>query len=231
MKKKKRSRFNYRKVIKTAQSAPSKSVYPGMIMDFHYVKDNAFDPRPMVLVLWNDYKGRMIHGLNLNYLRRDQITDLVEKLVEGAKTYGDWGSHKKFETIFEDGKEKKIVQGEEFNKVVEETQRKLIKPKLKNLNEATSVKSGEEEKQYNNNLPYKNILKKPYTRIKLPTYKENRGGNPLSYSQAQRQMSLLYDKIVSKFITRGNQYQVYRSYKYNYMKEGRVLSINWEKLS
>ena len=47
-------------------------------------------------------------------------------------------------------------------------------------------------------LPFRNMLKDPYTRIKLPTYKEDRptpGNNPMSYSEAKIQMNMLYEKV------------------------------------
>lgn len=230
-KKNKRPIFNYRKVIQQSQNAPVRTVYPGMVMDFFYKSPKTYDPKPIVLVIWNDYQNYLCHGINLNYLRRDQITDLIEKLVKGAEVYGDWGSHRKFDTIFKGGKEIKIVDGDEKNKLIQETQRKTINPKLRNVNEATSVKDDNQEKDYNNNLPYKNVLKKPYTRLKLPTYRENRGGNPLSQAQARRQMKMLYEKVIEKFLNRGDQFQVYRTYKYEHIREPRVLTIDWEKLA
>ena len=66
--------------------------------------------------------------------------------------------------------------------------------------------------------------------MKLPTYKENRGGNPLSYSQAKVQMDMLYEKVIKRFMGRGKDYQVYRSYKYKNMKELKVLHMNFDRL-
>ena len=83
---------------------------------------------------------------------------------------------------------------------------------------------------YDDTLPYRNLLRDPYTRLKLPTYKEIRRGNPLSKSEAIRQMDMLYEKVIKRFMGRGNDYQVYRSYKYKNMKNIRVLNINLEKI-
>ena len=62
------------------------------------------------------------------------------------------------------------------------------------------IEDQDDESDYDDNLPYRNLLKKPYTRLKLPTYKETRGGNPLSYSEARRQMDMLYEKVIKRFM-------------------------------
>ena len=83
---------------------------------------------------------------------------------------------------------------------------------------------------YDDTLPYRNLLKDPYTRLKLPTYKENRGGNPLSKAEAVKQMDMLYEKVIKRFINRGKDYQVYRSYKYKNIHGLKVLNIKLEKI-
>jgi len=100
----------------------------------------------------------------------------------------------------------------------------------KRLGNPFTVEDQDDESDYDDNLPYRNLLKKPYTRMKLPTYKENRGGNPLSKSQAKKQMDMLYEKVIKNFINRGKHYQVYRSYKYKNLRKLRVLNINLEKI-
>tara|TARA_Y100000296_G_C5039462_1_gene189064 strand:+ start:74 stop:631 length:558 start_codon:yes stop_codon:yes gene_type:complete len=93
-----------------------------------------------------------------------------------------------------------------------------------------SIEDQDDESGYDDNLPYRNLLKRPYTRMKLPTYRQTRGGNPLSKSQAKVQMDMLYEKVVKRFMGRGKDYQVYRSYKYKSMKELKVLHMNFERL-
>ena len=95
---------------------------------------------------------------------------------------------------------------------------------------AFKVEDQDDESDYDDNLPYRNLLKKPYTRMKLPTYKETRGGNPLSYSEARRQMDMLYEKVIKRFINKGKDYQVYRSYKYENINGLKVLNIKLEKI-
>ena len=183
-----RTKYNHKQLIESLQPSPNKSIYPGMIIQFRYQAKNIFDKTPMVLILWNDYNGNKIHGINLNYLSNQKIAVLFDKLVEGSKIYGK-------------------KSGNPF-----------------------TIEDQDDESDYDDNLPYRNLLKKPYTRMKLPTYKENRGGNPLSKSQAKVQMDMLYEKVIKRFMGRGKDYQVYRSYKYKSMKELKVLHMNFERL-
>ena len=82
---------------------------------------------------------------------------------------------------------------------------------------------------YDDTLPNRNLLKEDFTRIMLPTYKENRGGNPLSQAEAKRQMKMLYDKVVKKVV---KKYDIYRTYHLNKMKTIKVIQFelgNWSQ--
>ncbi len=92
-----------------------------------------------------------------------------------------------------------------------------------------TVEDQTDESGYDNNLPYRNLLKKPYTRMKLPTYRENRGGNPLGQAQAKNQMNILYERVIKRFLYKGKDYQVYRSYKYKKMHSIKVLEVDVNK--
>ena len=80
---------------------------------------------------------------------------------------------------------------------------------------------------YDDNLPYKNLLKDPYTRLQLPTYKQNRGGNPLSNSEAVTQMNRLYEKVLKKIVTKSD---IYRTYNQKKIKSARVITYDIEGL-
>ena len=149
-----KTKYNHRRLVTNWQNARTKSIYPGMVIDFKYKGDDIFDKKPMVLILWNDYKNYKFHGINLNYLSNAKIRVLFEKLVEGSKIYNQ-GKH----------------TGNPF-----------------------TIEDQDDESGYDDNLPYRNLLKKPYTRMKLPTYRDTRGGNPLSESHAKQQMNVLYEK-------------------------------------
>ena len=84
----KRTKYNHKQLIESFQPSPNKAIYPGMIVNFRYIAKNVFDKQPMVLVLWNDYRGDKIHGINLNYLSNQKIITLFDKLIEGSKIYG-----------------------------------------------------------------------------------------------------------------------------------------------
>jgi len=69
--------------------------------------------------------------------------------------------------------------------------------------------------------------------LKLPTYKETRGGRGVgstSLSQAKIQMKMLYERVIKRFMRRGESYQVYRSYNFTKMSTTRVLTLDMKKL-
>jgi hypothetical protein len=80
---------------------------------------------------------------------------------------------------------------------------------------------------YDDNLPYRNILREPFTRIKLPTFREKREGNPLSKSEAKRQMKMLYNKVIKKL---NNRFDAYRTYNIKNMKTIKVIRYDIEGL-
>ena len=73
-------KYNHSRRIKDVQPAMVKSLYPGTIVQFNYIGNKIFDKKPMVLVLWNDYQGYKIHGVNLNYMKDPQIEMLFTLL-------------------------------------------------------------------------------------------------------------------------------------------------------
>ena len=85
----------------------------------------------------------------------------------------------------------------------------------------------DDDTDYDDELPYRNLLKDPYTRLKLPTYKENRGGNPLSKSEAVKQMDRLYEKKLKKVV---KKHDIYRSYLQNKMNNIKVVTYDIEGL-
>ena len=85
----------------------------------------------------------------------------------------------------------------------------------------------DDDADYDDNLPYRNLLKDPYTRLKLPTYKEDRGGNPLSKSEAIKQMDMLHEKKLKKIV---KKHDIYRSYFQNKMSSIKVVTYDIEGL-
>ena len=78
-----------------------------------------------------------------------------------------------------------------------------------------------------NSMPYRNMLTEPYTRIKLPTYMESREGNPLSRSEAIKQMDILYEKKLKKIVKKKN---IYRTYFAKKMSALQVVEYNIQGL-
>ena len=115
--------------------------------------------------------------------------------------------------IWNDKSDNKI-HGINLNYLTEST----IKVIMKNIVKGAGVYSenkniikeeDQDDSKYDNNLPYRNILREPYTRLKLPTFREKREGNPLSKAEAQKQIKMLYIKVLKKLV---NRYDAYRSY-------------------
>ena len=71
----------------------------------------------------------------------------------------------------------------------------------------------QDDSTYDDTKPYRNLLKDPYTRLKLPTYKENRGGNPLSKAEAIKQMDMLYEKKLKRIVKKNDMYRSYHQKK------------------
>ena len=194
-----RTKYNHKQSIQGFQPTPSKSIYPGMIVDFRYSGENVNDKWPFVLVIYNDHREDKLHGINLNYLPKKRIGELLKKLGEGAKVYG-----KRKSNIF------------------------LIEDQVdEDFFDDASIDDEEDDK-----LPHRNLLKKPYTRLKLPTYKETRAGSggKTSLSEAKIQMKMLYEKVIKRFMRRGETYQVYRSYNFTKMNTIRVLTLDMKRL-
>ena len=73
---------------------------------------------------------------------------------------------------------------------------------------------------------HRNLIQEDFTRIKLQTYKEDRGTEPrLSKLEAKRQIKLIYEKILKRKLFIPSTYDVYRSY---YMKNmGSIKIVNY----
>ena len=165
-------KYNHSRRIQDLQPAKIKAIYPGTIIQFKYTGENIFDKKPTVLVLWNDYTDRKIHGINLNYLSEFKTKMLFKEITE--------------------------VKG-------------------------NILKVEDQAGKYGDNLPYRNLLRDPYTRLKLPTYKEIRGGNPLSKAEALKQMDRLYDKKLKRIVKKND---IYRSYIQGKMKELKAVTYD-----
>ena len=68
------TRYNNRKILKSAQTVPIGKLLPGMILTFNYSEQNVTDPRPILLYLHND-RG-LLEGLNINYINPTKVKKL-----------------------------------------------------------------------------------------------------------------------------------------------------------
>jgi len=85
----------------------------------------------------------------------------------------------------------------------------------------------QDDSTYDDHLPYRNLLKDPYTRVKLPTYAEKRNGIPTTKTEAVKQMGILYEKHLKKIVKKED---MYRSYSKKKMSTIRVVEYDTEGL-
>ena len=63
-----KNKYNHTTIIKSKQPASTKSIYPGMIIQFNYKGDRVFDKNPLILVLWNEYRRQSVLRVIINIL-------------------------------------------------------------------------------------------------------------------------------------------------------------------
>ena len=169
------------------------------------------------------------------YNHNRRITDLqpaiVKSLYPGTIVRFNYGGDKVFDktpmvlVLWNDYQEYKI-HGINLNYLTEFK----IKMLFNEIMERGNVLVEEDQTSpddYDDTLPYRNLLRDPYTRLKLPTYKEIRRGNPLSKSEAIKQMDLLYEKKLKKIL---KKHDIYRSYLTKKMSTIKVVTYDIEGL-
>jgi hypothetical protein len=168
-----------------------------------------------------------------NHSRR--VTDLqpakIKSLYPGTIVQFKYSGDKVFDkkpmvlVLWNDYSESKI-HGINLNYLIE-SKIKMIFEEIMEKGNRLIVEDQDDDTDYDDQLPYRNLLKDPYTRLKLPTYKEDRGGNPLSKSEAVKQMDRLYDKKLKKIIKKND---IYRSYIQTKMSSIKVVTYDIEGL-
>jgi len=68
------TRYNNRKILKSAQTVPIGKLLPGMILTFNYSEKGVKDPRPILLFLYNN--NSILEGININYLNPTKLKKL-----------------------------------------------------------------------------------------------------------------------------------------------------------
>ena len=124
---------------------------------------------------------------------------------------------------------KEIVHGLNLNYLSAYQMKVLINRIVKGAAAAGGVnifKTEDQTEAYDDGLPYRNLLKKPYTRIKLPVFKEKREGNPVSKSEAAYQSKILYEKVIKRVMSQ-KAFDIYRTYHVNLMSNTKVLEFDF----
>ena len=173
--------------------------------------------------------------LRQRYNHSRRITDLqparIKSLYPGTIVQFKYSGDKVFDkkpmvlVLWNDKVESKI-HGINLNYLIESKIKMMFEEIIEKGNRLI-VEDQDDDTDYDDQLPYRNLLKDPYTRLKLPTYKEDRGGNPLSKSEAVKQMDRLYDKKLKKIIKKND---IYRSYIQTKMSSIKVVTYDIEGL-
>ena len=166
------------------------------------------------------------HSRRVNNLQPAKIKALYPGTIVQFKYSGDNIFDKKpmVLVLWNDYQEYKI-HGINLNYLIESKIKILFEEIMERGNRL--VVEDQDDSEYDDNFPYRNLLKDPYTRIKLPTYREDRGGNPLSKSEAIKQMDRLYDKKLKKIVKKND---IYRSYLQTKMSSIKVVTYDIEGL-
>jgi len=172
-------------------------------------------------------RQRYNHSKRIGDLQPAKIKSLYPGTIVQFKYSGDKVFDKKpmVLVLWNDYSESKI-HGINLNYLIE-SKIKMIFEEIMEKGNRLIVEDQDDDTDYDDQLPYRNLLKDPYTRLKLPTYKEDRGGNPLSKSEAVKQMDRLYDKKLKKIIKKND---IYRSYIQTKMSSIKVVTYDIEGL-
>jgi len=167
------------------------------------------------------------HSRRIQNLQPAKIKSLYPGTIVQFKYSGDKIFDKKpmVLVLWNDRGESKI-HGINLNYLIE-SKIKMIFEEIMERGNRLVVEDQDDDTDYDDNLPYRNLLKDPYTRVKLPTYREDRGGNPLSKSEAVKQMDRLYDKKLKRIV---KKHDIYRSYFQNKMSTIKVVTYDIEGL-
>ena len=163
------------------------------------------------------------HSRRIQNLQPAKIKSLYPGTIVQFKYSGDKIFDKKpmVLVLWNDRGESKI-HGINLNYLIE-SKIKMIFEEIMERGNRLVVEDQDDDTDYDDNLPYRNLLKDPYTRVKLPTYREDRGGNPLSKSEAIKQMDRLYDKKLKKIVKKND---IYRSYIQAKIREIKVVTYD-----
>ena len=168
------------------------------------------------------------HNRRISNLQPAKIKSLYPGTIVQFKYSGDKVFDKKpMVLILWNDKSESKIHGINLNYMIESKIKMLLGEIMEQPGNILTEEDQTAPNDSDDTLPYRNLLKDPYTRVKLPTYKEDRGGNPLSKSEAVKQMDRLYDKKLKKII---KKHDIYRSYIQNKMSSIKVVTYDIEGL-
>ena len=179
-------------------------------------------------------RRKVFHSDKISYLDKRFVSlNIVDEgdMVEFKYKADNIFDNKPIVFIFE--KQNTFIKGINLNYLTDLQIRKIFQELQERggntLSESLPIttEDQEEEEEYDGDRkPNKKLLKKPYTRIKLPTYQEeDDSGATISKSVAETQMRRLYEKVIKRYVDR---FQVYRSYSYKLIQVPQVIYYDTE---
>ena len=151
-------RFQHKSNYQGRQPGKTKALVPGMIAQFKYSGEKIFDKNPLIMIIWNDRSGGLIHGVNLNYLPESQVQKLFctcELLHKGASVYSNQKITRKIQSQMDDYDDtlpNRNVLKEEFSRI--------MLPTYKEKQGGGGHPLGKAEAQRRMKMLYEKVLKK-----------------------------------------------------------------------
>ena len=80
-----RTKINHRKKFLSRQVGKVGLLLPGLFLWFTYKSKNRFDKMPFILFLWKDDEKKILHGLNLNYIKDSLLQNFFRMLNKSVE--------------------------------------------------------------------------------------------------------------------------------------------------
>ena len=82
-------RFNHKRITQKVEKIQINNLKLGTICQFNYGNINTTDKKPLILFLGHDKSGKLVHGLNLNYMSEYEVNYLFGRMNASATPGGE----------------------------------------------------------------------------------------------------------------------------------------------
>ena len=122
-------RINHYRRVLAEHNINRVQLIPGMIVSFRYNSSNRYDPRPLILFLYEDKSAKLIHGLNLNYIQEADVQKIFTMISKQVNIELNYDVFETGSTMVKLNKNPKSRVGVGAEKLYE----RLIKPRIFNI--------------------------------------------------------------------------------------------------